>query len=293
VLQDVADAIQAQIGVAIQPFSARPVSGGSINQAFRLDSDQGPVFLKINQPQAMDLLLAEADGLAAIAGVGACAVPRVLAAGSTRRHAFLLLECLDLAGGTTGAAAERLGRALARQHQAPQSAFGWNRDNWIGASPQPNPVDADWCRFFSEHRLGFQLELARRNGFGEALGRPGKALLRELPELLADHRPAPALLHGDLWSGNWGATPTGQPYVFDPAVYRGDREADIAMTRLFGGFPPAFYQAYQAELPLPDGWQRRSILYNLYHVLNHLNLFGSGYLRQSQQMMAELGAALP
>jgi fructosamine-3-kinase len=292
-LASVVRAIRAETGLIVEPASARRISGGSIHSAFQLHSDRGAVFLKLNEPDAQDLFSAEADGLAALAGVGACAVPRVLLSGTTPKAAFVLLEWLDLSGAASDAVAARLGRALARQHRVAQPAFGWHRGNWIGASAQPNTPDEDWCRFFSEQRLGFQLQLACQNGYEAALGRLGQTLMAGLPELLADHRPPPALLHGDLWAGNWGCDRAGQPYVFDPAVYRGDREADIAMTRLFGGFPDGFYAAYQAEWPLPQGWQQRASLYNLYHVLNHLNLFGGGYLRQAQQIIGELLGRLP
>lgn len=287
-LTAVARAIVAQAGIAIEPGSARAQAGGSINRALKLDSNRGPVFLKVNELAAAAMFNAEVDGLAALARTQALAVPAVLAVGAVSDTAFLLLEYLDLSAGKTDAAARQLGRGLALQHRAAQPAFGWDQDNWIGSSRQPNSPDSDWCRFFCEQRLEHQLNLAEENGFDGVVQRQGAALLQAVPGLLAGHRPPPALLHGDLWGGNWGVVHKGSPYVFDPAVYRGDREADIAMTRLFGGFPPAFYEAYQAAWPLPEGWQLRTQLYNLYHVLNHLNLFGGGYLPQAQAIMRKL-----
>ncbi len=287
-LSGVAAAISAQSGIHVDPRSARAQGGGSINQAWRLDSDTGPVFLKTNAPAAAEMFAAEVDGLQALADRQAIAVPRVLAHGVTNQAAFLLLEFVDLSGPKTDAAAARLGRRLARQHREAGGDFGWSRDNTIGATLQPNEPDTDWCRFYGQRRLEFQLGLARENGYEGRLQDRGRALLDALPRLLAGHDPTPALLHGDLWGGNWGATPHGEPYLYDPAVYRGDREADIAMTRLFGGFPPVFYQAYAEQWPLPAGWQRRTDLYNLYHVLNHLNLFGGGYRDQAEAMISGL-----
>jgi protein-ribulosamine 3-kinase len=182
-------------------------------------------------------------------------------------RAWLLLEYLDLEGRNDFAA---LGRMLAAGHRKSGPRFGWQRDNYIGATPQQNGWCDDWGQFWIERRIGPQLELAKRNGF--ALPLPDCSVLER-------HRPAPALLHGDLWSGNAGFTAEG-PVVFDPAVYYGDREADLAMTELFGGFPREFYQAYNEAWPLDEGYPRRKHVYNLYHLLNHLNLFGGGYLGQ-------------
>ena len=179
-------------------------------------------------------------------------------------------------GGRTALAERRLGAGLARQHRATADQFGWHRHNTIGATPQRNTQTADWIEFLRRERLGFQLDLAARRGLpGELLAR-GRRLLAGLEAFFPGHRPGPSLLHGDLWSGNWGADADGSPYIFDPAVYHGDREADLAMTRLFGGFGRGFYTAYEEAWPLPRGWERRVDLYNLYHLLNHFNLFRGG-----------------
>lgn len=167
--------------------------------------------------------------------------------------------------------------------------FGWNRDNTIGSTPQPNTPTQEWIDFWRDRRLGFQLELAARNGLPGECERQGRALLGRLERYFDGYRPEPSLLHGDLWGGNWGTTPDGVPYIYDPAVYFGDREADLAMTRLFGGFGESFYEGYQAAWPLPPGWERRVPLYKLYHLLNHFNLFGTGYLGQIEGALAELG----
>jgi fructosamine-3-kinase len=155
-----------------------------------------------------------------------------------------------------------------------------------------NTPSASWTEFFRERRLRYQLELAARNGYGGRLQELGAELLAHIEPLLADHTPAPSLLHGDLWGGNAAVDSEGAPVIFDPAVYYGDREADLAMTRLFGGFSAAFYSAYESAWPLPKGARARVDLYNLYHVLNHVNLFGGGYEAQAESMMERLLGAL-
>jgi len=217
-------------------------------------------------------------------------VPHVGAQAACEDTAILVLEWLDIGGGRNGAA---LGRALAALHRArPRSGqngerFGWTRDNWIGGTTQHNRWTDDWCAFFREQRLAPQLALAAQHGFGK-LQRDGDRLLDSLSSILGSRDPEPSLLHGDLWSGNAAMLVSGEAVIFDPAVYVGDREADIAMTTLFGGFDAAFYEAYCDAWPLEAGYDVRRDVYNLYHVLNHLNLFGSGYLAQAARMLARL-----
>ncbi len=157
------------------------------------------------------------------------------------------------------------------------SQFGWKRDNTIGSTPQRNGTSSDWVEFFRERRLRTQLDLALRNGFAGRLQERGNVLLDLMGAYFSSYRPVPSLLHGDLWGGNWGVDAAGVPLIFDPAVYYGDREADLAMTRLFGGFGNAFYTAYHSNWPLDQAAGSRRGLYNLYHVLNHANLFGGAY----------------
>jgi len=239
------------------------------------------------QADALELFNAEADGLKALAEAGAIWVPKVLGTGEGDGEAFLVLEWLEL-GRKTGQAAARLGEALAHQHQCLSARFGWRRNNFIGATPQFNACSDDWLKFFREHRLGFQLRLAAENGFRGQLQTQGTLLLERLPAFFEGYIPKPSLLHGDLWGGNWGVSETGEPVIFDPAVYYGDREADVAMTELFGRFPPEFYSAYKAVWPLDDGYRVRRNIYNLYHVFNHLNLFGTSYLAQAQVLVEQL-----
>lgn len=235
----------------------------------------------------MPLFTAEAAGLAELARAGALRVPRVIASGQTDGCAFLALEWIEAAA--VDARCElRLGEGLAALHAVTAQYFGFGEDNFIGRTLQPNGWLTGWTEFFCERRLGPQLALAAQRGLGALLTQPGERLLAAVPRLLDGHRPAASLLHGDLWGGNWLAGPAGEPVVFDPAVYYGDREADLAMTRLFGGFGADFYRAYSAAAPLPPGGELRAELYNLYHVLNHANMFGGGYARQARAMIDRL-----
>ncbi|MCC5867546.1 MAG: fructosamine kinase family protein [Gammaproteobacteria bacterium] len=263
------------------------ISGGSISAAWRLASPTGALLLKFADAAAADMFAAEAEGLAAIAATETLRVPAVLGTGVTGAHAWLALEWLDLTA-PDEACQRRLGAGLAAMHAHSAARHGWHRDNTIGATPQSNDWCEDWCEFWTRRRLVPQLELAADNGAPARLCSLGDRLLGATASLLGGHEPAASLLHGDLWSGNQAADSAGHPVIFDPAVHYGDRETDLAMTRLFGGFAPAFYDAYEQTWPLPDGWQARVALYQLYHVLNHFNLFGGGYGAQAEQMMAGL-----
>jgi protein-ribulosamine 3-kinase len=233
---------------------------------------------------------AEVDGLARLAAAAVIRVPRVLQLGQSEDAAWLELEWLDLHA-ADGAADERMGRSLARLHAVTGPGFGLERDNAIGASRQRNTQSRDWGAFWRSERLGFQLDLAAQNGHGGRLQDRGRRLLERVDWFFDGYLPQPSLLHGDLWAGNRGALADGSPVIFDPAVYYGDREADVAMTRLFGGFGPRFYAAYEATWPLDAGAAARRDLYNIYHVLNHLNLFGGGYRAQAEAMIERLLAA--
>lgn len=281
----VLDCVRQRLGDLID---ATPVTGGDISTSFKIEAGDGRrAFLKLD-PSA-DQLASEADGLAALRGAGAVRVPAVLEHGTAGDTAWLLLEYLDL-GGPRDAGAARLGTALAAQHRCTARHYGWGADNYIGRSLQPNGEFTDWVDFLRRQRIGHQLELVTADGYSQLHAR-GQQLLERLPEFFENHVPAPSLLHGDLWGGNFGVLPDGSPVIYDPAVYYGDREADIAMTRLFGGFPAAFYTAYAEAWPLDAGCRRRCDLYNLYHVLNHLHLFGSAYLAQASALLDTLLAA--
>jgi len=286
---DIAEAISHATG---QPFiPARQVSagGGCINRAHTLLGQDGRrFFLKSNTADKEAMFAAEAEGLAELAQSGTIRVPQAIAHGVTGTEAWLVLEYLDLGG--RGSSTD-LGHRLAALHRTTQSNFGWHRDNTIGATHQPNEPCADWIHFYRDQRLGFQLDLARRNGAGRRLLDNGERLRADLEVFFRGYKPVPSLLHGDLWGGNF-AFANGEPVLFDPAVYFGDREADIAMTELFGGFSGDFYGAYRQAWPLDPGYGVRRTLYNLYHIINHYNLFGGGYGSQAEQMTTRLLAEI-
>ncbi len=284
--QDIATQISSHTQRPFVVEQSRSISGGCINQAYLLEGAGQRYFVKLNSPSQEDMFAAEAQGLQAMAATHSIAVPQPICWGSTHHQAFLVMDYFHT--GASAQASSRLGEQLAHMHRSTQSPFGWHRDNTIGSTPQPNAYTHHWVDFLREQRLGFQLQLAVRNGFGTALHAQGARLLEQLEAFFTDYQPSPALLHGDLWSGNYAVQKNGQPIIFDPAVYYGDREADIAMTELFGGFDSDFYAAYQSQWPLDTGYSVRKTLYNLYHILNHANLFGGGYARQAQQMINRL-----
>ncbi|MBI5660304.1 MAG: fructosamine kinase family protein [Nitrosomonadales bacterium] len=286
------EAVADSIGRATRtPFRftrAFPLSGGCINQAWRIEDQNGArYFVKLNDARKLPMFEAECAGLAAIAATRTVRVPQPVTCGMCREHAYLVLEFLDLSG--SGSGNERLlGEQLAALHRTQAQQFGFQQGNTLGEIPQSNVWSPDWITFWREHRLGYQLDLAARNGYGGKLQEMGRRLMERLPEFFGGYQPLPSLLHGDLWGGNHAYTTDGTPVVFDPAPYYGDREADLAMTELFGGFGPGFYAAYCTAWPLDAGYTARKELYNLYHVLNHANLFGGGYARQAEGMMQRL-----
>jgi fructosamine-3-kinase len=214
-----------------------------------------------------------------------------VARGDDGEDAWLVLEWLELTA-LGEHSATLLGEALARQHRVPMARFGWSRDNFIGGTPQSNGWSDDWLAFWREKRLHAQLRHAARNRLPSRLIDRGERLLADCDAFFRGYTPRPSLLHGDLWSGNAAATAGGEPVMFDPAVYVGDREADVAMTELFGGFPSPFMSAYRAQWPLDEGYRVRRDFYNLYHVLNHANLFAGGYVSQSAQSIEKLLAEI-
>ncbi len=273
-----------------EPFelvAQRSVGGGCINSAYVLEGGERRYFVKTNRASALEMFQAEAEGLAELARAHAVRVPQPVCAGLTGDSAYLVMEHIPL-GGNQGKAAERFGRELAALHRTTADTFGWHRNNTIGSTPQINSVTRDWPEFWRIRRIGYQLSVAAGNGYGGRLQRQGERLLADMGAFFSDYRPEPSLLHGDLWSGNHAVDDRGNPVMFDPATYYGDRETDLAMTELFGGFTPAFYQAYRESWSLDPGYTVRRMLYNLYHVLNHLNLFGGGYRAQAEHMTEAL-----
>ncbi len=285
------DQIRAETGTAFDPDQPQPVGGGCINESYRLSDGCDALFVKINRADRLSDFMNEAAGLEALRDAGPVRVPETICAGNDGEHAWLVLEYVVL-GHPRQNSETLFGDQLATLHRSTGDCFGWTRDNALGTTPQHNPSSKDWVAFWSEHRLGFQLELASSRGFGARLADRGARLRDALPQLIGGHHPVPSLLHGDLWSGNIGYDVEGRPLIYDPASYYGDREADLAMTELFGGLGREFYAAYQDAWPLDDGYPVRRTLYNLYHILNHLNLFGAGYLSQAESMLDRLLAEI-
>jgi len=287
----VPETIAAHIEQAIgRPFRIRQqhaLGGGCISSAFKLEGDDSSFFVKTHHAENIQMFEAEAQGLREIDDSNTLRVPRPICCGSEGDIAFLVLEFLELGGGN-GTAMSDFGAQFANMHKTTAARFGWDIDNTIGSTPQINTASDNWVEFLRDRRLGFQFSLAGQRGFGGTLQRNGEQLLGSLDAFFTDYQPVPSLLHGDLWSGNYAIDRQGRAVIFDPAVYYGDREADLAMTELFGGFGQRFYAAYQESFPLDAGYRLRKGLYNLYHILNHLNLFGNGYLSQAENMTSRL-----
>lgn len=285
----IAEQISRQMGKAFVQENITPIGGGCINRTFRIQEQNQQFFIKLNTAECLAMFEAEAAGLEEIRQSATLRAPQPLGSGSADNHAWLILEFITLRNEGNEAA---LGAGLAQMHRTTSEKFGWVRNNTLGATLQYNPLSQDWVMFWRQHRLGYQLTHARNNGYAGRIQSLGEQLMDELEHFFPEGTPTPSLLHGDLWGGNHAFDTDGQPVVYDPAVYYGDREADLAMTELFGGFSPNFYAAYRDAWPLKTGYRARKQLYNLYHVLNHLNLFGGQYLRQAESIMANLLAEI-
>lgn len=272
-----------------------PVSGGCIHTALKVSGKNThqarEYFAKVNEANRGGMLRAEAAGLAALRAAGAVAVPQVIAHGEDEEQSWLVLEWLEL-GALDAASAALLGAGLAAQHRLPQARFGWERDNFIGSSPQPNGWSNDWLGFWRARRIVPQLQMAARNRLPSRMIDRCERLAADCGAFFSNHAPERSLLHGDLWSGNAAAIAGVTPVMFDPAVYVGDREADVAMTSLFGGFPPDFLAAYRAAWPLDDGYTVRKDFYNLYHLLNHANIFAGNYVARTEHEVEKLLAEI-
>jgi len=284
---DIAANISAATGKIFVCKNKQASAGGCINSTYILTDNQQHYFAKLNSAQLIDMFEAEAAGLNQIAASNSIRVPSVICSGISGNQSYLVLQHLNFAHGEARSH-QQLGFDLAQMHRYSADQFGWYRNNTIGSTPQYNKQGSDWIEFWRRQRLDLQLQLAKSNGYGGRLQKLGQQLISDLDHFFVGYSPQASLLHGDLWSGNYAIDNNGCPVIFDPAVYFGDREADIAMTELFGGFNSHFYQTYQEAFPLDEGYQVRKTLYNLYHVLNHLNLFGGSYLSQAESMLEQL-----
>ena len=287
-------AITSLFGENLRIVSKRPVHGGDINESYCLSlSDGSAVFMKCNSLKNLSFFEAEAKGLEALRQTETIGVTKALALGTDKaqRISFLLMEYLERAAKLTGYW-EMFGRELAAMHRADCSEFtevkqgrpfGFTHDNYIGASPQINTPKENWITFFRECRLLPQIKMAERY-LDSKMRKQFTRLMDHLDSFLVEPE-FPSLIHGDLWSGNSVCGPNGKAWILDPAVYVGHYEAELAMTELFGGNPQSFYDAYHEVTPIDSGYHDRRDLYNLYHMLNHLNLFGATYLGSVQRIL--------
>lgn len=284
-----AAAIARTLGLDEHRLECKPVSGGDIASAWLIQAADARVFVKTMPLERAGLLSAEADGLRALADSRAVRTPRVLDRGMHDGFAWLALEFLDLQG-RSRRSDERLGRQLAELHRTTGDSFGWHRNNYIGSTPQINTRGKEWSAFFAAHRLGAQFDRLHDKQPDAVWNDTKREVIAAWQKTERHHEPEPSLIHGDLWRGNAAALADAVPVIYDPAVHHADRECDLAMAHLFGGFDDAFYHAYNEAWPLPEGWQRRRLFYKLYHMLNHANLFGGAYTDGCQQLCRRIMA---
>jgi protein-ribulosamine 3-kinase len=275
------------LGCVVHVLGFQFVSGGSINTAVKVDSDEGSFFVKWNESDQRDMFEAEAQGLELLRRAGEIRVPEVVAYGQNREKSYLILEYIASSSPEKNEFWQRFGNSLAALHQHSHPQFGLAFNNYIGSLPQNNEYCESGIQFFIEKRLKVQAGLALYNGeISPTLHEKFQRLYEILPSLLPDEKPA--LLHGDLWSGNYLIDDQGSAVLIDPAVYYGNREAEMAFTHLFGGFEPAFYHSYFEVLPVATGFNERIPIYNLYPLMVHVNLFGSGYLSAVERTLTRL-----
>ncbi|MFK5987203.1 MAG: fructosamine kinase family protein [Pseudomonadota bacterium] len=270
--------------------SAPPVSGGDINSAYQLIMQSNKkYFVKLNQPSLIGMFIAEFSALIELDNCQSIGSPAPLCYGTTDNNSFIVMEYLPLQARGNHFT---FGQNLAKMHQISQQKYGWKLNNTIGSTPQSNLFCDNWLEFYKTQRLIPQFELLYQKGYQGQLKKQADYLLAGLEDFFQGHKPIASLLHGDLWSGNYAFDGEGRGVIFDPALYYGDRETDIAMTELFGGFSVDFYRGYQEQFPFADnhkqGYTKRKPMYNLYHILNHANLFGGSYLHQALTMMEQL-----
>ena len=276
-------------GYYLHDYRLARLSGGDINQAWHLYDKERHYFVKTNRAELLFMFEAEKTGLQEISQSRSIRVPEVIGCGVDGEQSYIVMEFLNL-GGIVDAVL--LARQLASMHLHQQDQFGFRIDNTIGSTPQINKENENWVAFWKTHRLGYQLDLARKNRLDRGMIDRGERLNASVDKFFSDYQPVASLLHGDLWSGNYGADSEGNPVIFDPASYYGDHEADLAMMELFGQPGRRFFDAYDEVFSIDHGYTTRRDLYNLYHILNHANLFGGHYCASARNLIDRLLAAI-
>lgn len=261
------------------------LTGGDINNAYKISDGNQSYFVKTNRKTQAFMFEAEQVGLAALKQSNTILVPDVIAQGVFGTDSYLVLSYIDMQGQPNSA---KFGQKLAELHQCCEQRYGFDVDNSIGSTPQINAWNDSWVNFWQKERLSCQLEIAKKNGLSHRMIDLGIKLIEKTPYFFQNYHPKASLLHGDLWNGNWSSTPQGEPIIYDPACYYGDHEADLAMTELFGHPGLHFYEAYSDIFPIADGYQTRKLFYNVYHILNHANLFGGSYVQQAINSIEQL-----
>ena len=278
----------------VQICQVRQISGGCISHAFQVRAtlavgDEVDFFVKSNHQQFVDNYRCEWNGLTAIERTGTIRVPRLIASGIVEDEAWLILEWVKR-GKKTSNFFESFGRQLATMHLTTRGhEIGWEQDNYLGASLQRNQAKQNWPDFFASQRITMQIRMASdQYDLPQSFLSQLEKIASAMGSVLQGSEPETSLIHGDLWSGNFLSDEEGKPVLIDPAVYRGNREAEFGMLRLFGNCPALFYDSYHESFPLPDGWENRCNVYVLYHLLNHLNLFGPSYLDDCKRMCSTI-----
>lgn len=279
--QDVSD----HLGFNFKISRKQVIGGGSINNSYHVSDGENSFFVKTNRKQLAHMFKAEALGLKELYNSHSIKVPEPIKHGTSGSECYFIMSWLELSGQPDS---DIFGRKMARLHANTHEQFGFHIDNTIGSTPQLNQWSENWVDFWQKQRLGYQLDLALKNGFDHRLYDLGMKLKERSAGFFSSYKPVPSLLHGDLWSGNWSGNTKGQPVIFDPATYYGDREADLAMMELFGNPGQAFFASYNEAYAVDAGYAVRKNFYNLYHILNHANLFGSSYALQAENMIESL-----
>ena len=283
--QQIEQAITEKTAQNFKIIRRESVGGGDISQAYRLSGEHQEYFVKTNRKQLAFMFVAEAAALDGIHLTRTIKVPKPITSGIFDQHCYLIMEWINFSGQPS---AQTFAQQLALMHHCTHDQFGFAMDNTIGSTPQVNHWSEHWVDFWTKQRLGYQLGQIKKNGLSHRLFDMGLLLQEKSALFFETYQPKASLLHGDLWSGNWAADEHGQPVIFDPASYYGDHEADLAMMELFGHPGRQFFDAYRESFEVDKGYSVRKNFYNLYHILNHANMFGGSYAMQAQNMMEVL-----